>query len=251
MGQIKKEKCITLNSNKRGITLVALVISVIVIIILSVVTFNLTVGENGLITRAFQAKYMMELSTYKEELSMWQMAKAMEYEDFEPGTVVAGENSLIYAVGDQEITGGNIYDVITSLEGGSFAGKLEVIGGELLLNSTNMAEIEVAQSLGIRVNPYLIVDGVLLSAETNLALMDESGVLTLPETVTAIGEGAFADLSGLKTIIIPGTVKEIRQNAFRNNADLETVILQEGVEVLLKDVLTLKMVKSLLQNMKL
>ena len=42
--------------------------------------------------------------------------------------------------------------------------------------------------------------GVLLSANTNLALMDESGVLTLPETVTAIGEGAFADLSGLKTI---------------------------------------------------
>ena len=218
--------------SKRGITLVALVISVIVIIILSVVTFNLTVGENGLITRAFQAKYMMELSTYKEELSMWQMAKAMEYEDFEPGTVVAGENSLIYAVGDQEITGGNIYDVITSLEGGSFAGKLEVIGGELLLNSTDMTEIEVAQSLGIRVNPYLIVDGVLLSANTNLALMDESGVLTLPETVTAIGEGAFADLSGLKTIIIPGTVKEIRQNAFRNNADLENVILQEGVEVI-------------------
>ena len=217
---------------QRGITLVALVISVIVIIILSVVTFNLTVGENGLITRSFQAKYMMELSTYKEELSMWQMAKAMEYEDFEPGTVVAGENSLIYAVGDQEITGGNIYDVITSLEGGSFAGKLEVIGGELLLNSTDMTEIEVAQSLGIRVNPYLIVDGVLLSAETNLALMDESGVLTLPETVTAIGEGAFADLSGLKTIIIPGTVKEIRQNAFRNNADLENVILQEGVEVI-------------------
>ncbi len=217
---------------QRGITLVALVISVIVIIILSVVTFNLTVGENGLITRAFQAKYMMELSTYKEELSMWQMAKSMEYEDFEPGTVVAGENSLIYAVGDQEITGGNIYDVITSLEGGSFAGKLEVIGGELLLNSTDMTEIEVAQSLGIRVNPYLIVDGVLLSAETNLALMDESGVLTLPETVTAIGEGAFADLSGLKTIIIPGTVKEIRQNAFRNNADLENVILQEGVEVI-------------------
>ena len=217
---------------QRGITLVALVISVIVIIILSVVTFNLTVGENGLITRSFQAKYMAELSTYKEELSMWQMGKSMEHEEFEAGTLVAGENSLTYAVGNQEVTGGNIYDVIQSLRNSDFAGKLEVIGGELLLNSTDMTEIEVAQSLGIRVNPYLIVDGVLLSANTNLALMDESGVLTLPETVTAIGEGAFADLSGLKTIIIPGTVKEIRQNAFRNNADLENVILQEGVEVI-------------------
>ena len=74
--------------------------------------------------------------------------------------------------------------------------------------------------------------GVLLSANTNLALMDESGTLVIPDSVTAIGEGAFADLSGLKTIIIPGTVKEIRRNAFRNNADLETVILQEGVETI-------------------
>ena len=215
-----------------GITLVALIITIIIIIILATVTLNFTFGEDGIITKANQAKYMAELSTYKEELSMWQMGKSMEHEEFEAGTLVAGENSLTYAVGNQEVTGGNIYDVIQSLRNSDFAGKLEVIGGELLLNSTDMTEIEVAQSLGIRVNPYLIVDGVLLSANTNLALMDESGVLTLPETVTAIGEGAFADLSGLKTIIIPGTVKEIRQNAFRNNADLETVILQEGVEVI-------------------
>ncbi|MEE0769148.1 MAG: leucine-rich repeat protein, partial [Clostridia bacterium] len=88
------------------------------------------------------------------------------------------------------------------------------------------------KSLDIRVNPYLIVDGVLLSAETNLALMDESGVLTLPESVKKIGNGAFANLSGLKTIIIPGTVKEIGTNAFTNNADLTRVVLQEGIEII-------------------
>ena len=122
--------------------------------------------------------------------------------------------------------------ISTSLRGGSFAGKLEVIGGELLLNSTDKVEIEVAKSLDIRVNPYLIVDGVLLSAETNLALMDESGVLTLPETVKKIGNGAFANVSGLKTIIIPGTVKEIGTNAFTNNADLTRVVLEEGIEII-------------------
>ena len=175
---------------------------------------------------------MAELSTFKEELGMWQMGKSMEYEDFEAGTVVAGENSLTYAIGDKEVMEGNIYDVIQSLRNSDFAGKLEVIGGELLLNSTDKVEIEVAKSLDIRVNPYLIVDGVLLSAETNLALMDESGVLTLPENVEKIGNGAFANLSGLKTIIIPGTVKEIGTNAFTNNADLTRVVLQEGIEMI-------------------
>ena len=175
---------------------------------------------------------MTELSTCKEELEIYKLSKSIEYEGFEPGTLVAGENSLTYAVGNTEITGGSIYDIMTSLRGGSFAGKLEVIGGELLLNSTNKTEIEVAQSLDIRVNPYLIVDGVLLSAETNLALMDESGVLTLPETVKKIGNGAFANVSGLKTIIIPGTVKEIGTNAFTNNADLTRVVLEEGIEII-------------------
>ncbi|MEE0769216.1 MAG: leucine-rich repeat domain-containing protein, partial [Clostridia bacterium] len=136
------------------------------------------------------------------------------------------------AIGDKEVMEGNIYDAIQSLRNSDFAGKLEVIGGELLLNRTDKVEIEVAKSLDIRVNPYLILDGVLLSAETNLALMDESGVLTLPESVKKIGNGAFANLSGLKTIIIPGTVKEIGQNAFTNNADLTRVVLQEGIEII-------------------
>ena len=62
--------------------------------------------------------------------------------------------------------------------------------------------------------------------------MDSTGTLRLPETITSIGEGAFSDLEGLKTIIIPGTVKEIKKNAFSDNKDLETVILEEGVEII-------------------
>ncbi len=60
--------------------------------------------------------------------------------------------------------------------------------------------------------------------------MDETGTLKIPETVTKIGEGAFANVSGLKTIIIPGTVKEIGGNAFSNNKTLEKVIIEDGVE---------------------
>ena len=193
------------------------------------VAINLTIGDNGIITKAYEAKYLTELSTCIEELQVFKYAKKLENNEFEPTSITSGENSLIYNT-QESGTNGNIYDVLTSLEGTDFAGKMEIIRGELLLNSTDETEIRVAQSLGIRVNPYLIVDGVLLSANTNLALMDENGSLTIPENVKAIGEGAFADLSGLKTIIIPGTVEEIRKNAFRNNADLENVIIQDGVK---------------------
>ena len=217
--------------SKRGVTLVALVISIIVLIILSVVTFNLTVGKNGIITRSFEARYMMQLSSYQEELGAFKAVKLMDNSAFEESSITSGENSLIYNTQPEGETG-NVYDVITSLRGSNFEGKIEIIKGEIVLNSTDETEIKAAQNVGIEVNPYIIIDGELTSSGANLALMDKNGTLTIPEGVTIIGEGAFADLSGLKTIIIPGTVKEIRQNAFRNNADLETVILQEGVEVI-------------------
>ena len=85
--------------------------------------------------------------------------------------------------------------------------------------------------MGIEPNPYDIVDGELLSSNGNLLLVDEeTGSLTIPASVTKIGEGAFANVEGLKTIIIPGTCKEIGKNAFNGNKTLENVIMQDGVE---------------------
>ena len=69
--------------------------------------------------------------------------------------------------------------------------------------------------MGIEPNPYDIVDGELLSSDGNLLLVDEeTGSLTIPGSVTKIGEGAFANVEGLKTIIIPGTCKEIGKKCF-------------------------------------
>ena len=58
-----------LKSN-RAITLVALVITIVIIIILSTIVINFTFGENGLITRAQQAAEMSEVSRILEQLEM-------------------------------------------------------------------------------------------------------------------------------------------------------------------------------------
>ena len=227
-----KSNDIEKSEKDNGITLVALVITVIIIIILATVTLNFTFGEDGIITKANQAKYMAELSTFQEELGLYKANKQISEEGFSAESITAGEGNLSYVTDDGIVTEGTIYDVITSLRGSSFAGKLEIIKGELLINSQDMEEIKVAQSMGIQVNPYIIIDGELKSDGANLALMDSTGTLTIPDGVTKIGNGAFANLSGLKTIIIPGTVKEIGTNAFTNNADLTRVVLQEGIEII-------------------
>ena len=226
----KKRK---IEKENKAITLIALVITIIVLLILAGVTIAALSGDNGILTNATKAKYATELSQYNEELQNYKTNKVLENLEFEGATLISAENSLDYNTKPKDETG-NIYNVITSLKGSHFDGKLEVIKGELLLNSQNKAEIEVAQSVGIAVNPYEITDeGELVSSNGNLLLMDENtGTLRLPESVTSIGEGAFADLEGLKTIIIPGTVKEIKKEAFRGNKDLETVIMEEGVEII-------------------
>ena len=145
-------------------------------------------------------------------------------------SLTAGKSNLFYNTQKEEEQGkGAIRDVVENISDAYFE-KMEIIKGELLINTKDNNEIKIAKELGIKVNPYDIDEnGVLLSTGNNLALMDESGTITIPDNVTEIGAGAFAN-EGLKTIIIPGTVKKIQANAFSYNSTLETVIMQEGVE---------------------
>ena len=125
------------------------------------------------------------------------MQKYSEDNNFVEETLTAGKTELNYNTKPTEETG-NIKTIIKDINDVYFE-KLEVIKGELLINTQDKNEIKIAQNLGIEVNPYDIVDGVLLSSNGNLLLMDENtGSLTIPNSVTAIGEGAFRNLERIK-----------------------------------------------------
>ena len=52
---------------QNGITLIALIITIVILIILATVAINITVGDNGLMQRAEQAKELTEQVTKEEE----------------------------------------------------------------------------------------------------------------------------------------------------------------------------------------
>ena len=213
----------------KGITLIALVITIIVLLILAGVSIAMLTSDNGIITNAQKSKISTTFSTYKEEVELYKNSKITENTNFLENTLEASKISLSYNT-KKEDEKGNIKSIITTISDKDLE-KFEIIKGELLINTKDIKEIKVAQSLGIQVNPYDITEeGELLSSDGNLLLVDETGTLKIPDTVTKIGEGAFAQVEGLKTIIIPGSVKEIGTNAFANNLTLETVIMEEGVE---------------------
>ena len=225
-----KNIAVFIKSRETGITLIALVITIIVLLILAGVSIAMLTGNNGILTQAQKAKLSTELSSYKEQLELYKTEKFSENREFLESTLTVGKENLKYNTQPEGETG-NIKTVIPNIKD-EYIDKVEIIKGSLLINTQDKNEIEIAKSLGIAANPYDIVNGELLSSNGNLLLMDETGTLTIPDSVTKIGKGAFANLEGLKTIIIPGTVKEIGANAFRNNKNLEKVIIQEGVETI-------------------
>lgn len=66
-----------MKSNK-GITLVALVVTIIILIILAGVSINMVVGENGLITKAKRVKEEQEIAQITEKLEMYKMSSILD-----------------------------------------------------------------------------------------------------------------------------------------------------------------------------
>ena len=217
-----------LKNQNKGITLIALVVSIIVLIILAGVSISMLTGENGIIGRASLAKISTEFANYKEELEQWKMSKTIEDVGFSDDTLSAGKNNLSYG---GEKKDGNIKTIIPDLKD-DYLDEIEVIKGQIVLSTTDNSKINSAKIANVSVNPYEIKDGELVSAGVNLDLVSGDGSLTIPENVTKIGSGAFSGVEGLKTVVIPGTVKDIGDNAFSYNTTLEKVIIQDGVETI-------------------
>ncbi len=211
----------------KGITLISLVITIIVLLILAGVTIATLTGDNWIIGKAGEAKFKTELAAVAEEYDLYVIERTSKDRNFEEGALYAGKNALIYDSVQEE---GNIYTVLKNSDK-KYVDNFEVIRGELFYFAQNEQEKKWAQEIGIKVSPYIIIDGELMSSEKNLDLMDEvTGTIVIPQNVTKIGNGAFRDVTGLRSIVIPGTVKEIGEYAFSGNPTLENVVIEEGVE---------------------
>ena len=75
---LNKEKNKIMQRNTKGITLIALVVTVIVLIILAGVSISLVLGENGIVNKAKKAKENTELAKTEEETMLNELAKQIE-----------------------------------------------------------------------------------------------------------------------------------------------------------------------------
>ena len=117
----------TLNESElSGITLLALVVTIIVLLILAGVTISAINSNNGVLTQAKRATITSDLSKYKEEVELYKASKQLESTEnkngtngnrFEATSLNASylENSLVYNTkGDSQ--NGDITTIIPDLK---------------------------------------------------------------------------------------------------------------------------------------
>ncbi len=220
----------SLKENKKGISLIVLVVTIVVIIILvATVLYNITDGK--IFGVANESVFKNDLRVIEEEFEMFVQTKATQsVGKFEIESLNAADNGLTYNTKTNEKEK-DIYDVIPTAKKGYYS-EFEIIKGELYYKGDVEQKLIWAKELGIGIIPYEIVDGVLISANSNLLLLDSTGTIRIPYNVEEIASGVFNNLEGLTRVIIPGSVKKIGDNAFSNNKSLQEVIIEDGVEVI-------------------
>ena len=104
--------------NSKGITLIALVITIVLLLILAGVTIATLTGDNGILTRASDSKIETAVGAVKEALKLEQGEKRIEEEELTPETLLAegkiqrtvqqgedGNYYMYYALKDNAIEG--------------------------------------------------------------------------------------------------------------------------------------------------
>ena len=89
-------KNLAFKNGTKGITLIALVITIIIMLILSAVTLMIVTNE-GIFEKAEEARFKEELSRLQEELERFKLAKVSETQgEFEETTLSANKFWLYY-----------------------------------------------------------------------------------------------------------------------------------------------------------
>ena len=94
---------------EKGITLIALVITIVILIILAKVTLNVVLGEGGLIQRAQEAKEMTEEAARKEQQAIDNLTKQIDWDssivypkEDEQGNLIPIPNGYYYVEGTKD-----------------------------------------------------------------------------------------------------------------------------------------------------
>ena len=105
-----KPKLKKIAKNRRGVTLIALVITIIVLLILAGVTIAMLTGDNGIISKAMQAKNKTEEARKTEEAGLKKIENYINGKSAEAGVVIQDLKSIKSDGTEGEVIGEKVSD---------------------------------------------------------------------------------------------------------------------------------------------
>ena len=253
--------------NQKGITLIALVVTIIVLLILAAVSISTLMGKNGIVNKATTAKNKTDVAKEEEMIALAANAAILEMEDADAITEDVLESELNQLIGtrDEDYTltkTGTIFTITYINSNRSYS--IEETGKVLeKIEPTNIndwlytidedagtAVINVYKGLDTEVvipnyiGEYKVVG---IEPQGKVGIWDESiceffyyssykiysqetiTKITIPAGITNIGDGSFSSTHKLTECNIPNGVTYIGINAFYACESLTSVKIPDSV----------------------
>ena len=183
----------TLRRNK-GITLIALVVTIIVLLILAGISISMLTGQNGILNRATTAKKQTENTNARDELALAITSLGMDYHiNGQGGTfrdyIFSHEADLKKELGSDQVTLNSDENTIT------YKGKIFTVNED--------GSIEAADGIALTdtKKTLQIVDGTAEEATITANLINLDGSITWssnkPSIVTVTGNGTTATIKAV------------------------------------------------------
>ena len=152
--------------NKRGITLIALIVTIVILLILTGVIIA-SVGDSGLISRAQESSFKSKMQGYKEDVIEYSMIRAMngEEQQFNSGEVLKDiiKNEIITDIAVTDVTI-DIKDVINDIGKKEkeyvvvYKGEMCYVSNEKIKN--NKRQVKWCEEIGIKILEYSEPEGI-------------------------------------------------------------------------------------------
>ena len=221
-------------TNRKGITLIALVVTIVVLLILAGVSISLILDNNGIIQKSKDAKReygqareneqadLNNISTWIEKETENNEPEIVEPENINDWEYIEEEDGTITIT---QYIGNETKIIIPNHINGKavkrlYAGRTENMpsGNRSFWGSEICASDYGYKMLQNTITEIIISQGIEILDDSAFFCTMALESVEIPDTVTTIGEYAFLSCGNLKSVTIPGKVRSIGTRAFSNIA---------------------------------
>lgn len=213
---------------KKGITLIALIITTIILLILAGISITLVVGDNGILNKAQKSKTNTIIGDIKDSAEIIRGEYEIDHEGKNPTPRYIIER----LIDDDKITEGQVINFGDE----TGIGLLDVEGNEVQISGRNQLIITDNESIFI-----ISADGGIIGLKDEYSIIEgcvsycSLNEITIPKQVdnieiTYIEDSAFEHVYNLKKVTMYDNIEYIGYRAFADCGDLNTIILSNNIE---------------------